>query len=149
MKMMKKTAFAVGYACVLAAGTAWGRNVVKNGDLSLTDGMGSVVGWMSGNYDESTVSARPVGGGVVSVEFYGAKRTYFKQSPLTLQPGGRYRISADVRTSGLGGAKVQCLLWDSGWHDDVGTPLFPDDTKGEWRTVEWSGKIMENRNLLR
>ena len=146
MKMMKKMAFAAGYACALAAGTAWGRNVVKNGDLSLTDGMGSVVGWMSGNYDESTVSARPVGGGVVSVEFYGAKRTYFKQSPLTLQPGGRYRISADVRTSGLGGAKVQCLLWDSGWHDDVGTPLFPDDTKGEWRTVEWSGKIMENRN---
>ena len=129
---------------LLAAGAAFGRNVVKNGDLTQTDGMGSVVGWSTRSVEGCTAAAHAAGGGVVAVEFTGSKRTYFRQTPLTLQSGGKYRMSVDVRTAGLGGAKVQYILWDSGWHTDVGTKPFPDDTKGEWRTMEWTGEIMRN-----
>lgn len=133
-------------ATAVAAFALTGRaaNVIKNSDLTMNDGMGGVVGWSVRAPEGCFADVRAAGGGVVSVAFGGEKRSYFKQFPLTLQSGGRYRLRVDVRTAGLGDAKIQLILWDSGWHSDVGTEPFPDDTKGEWRTMEWTGKIMRN-----
>ena len=133
-------------ACAIVASGAFGRNIVKNADLSMTDGLGGVVGWSVRKEDGCSAEAHPVGGGVVSVTFKGPQRSYFRQTPLKLQSGGKFRLSVDVRTAGLGGSKVQAIVWDSGWHTDVGTPPFPEDTKGEWRTMEWTGEIMRNSN---
>ena len=119
-------------------------NAIKNSDLTMNDGMGGIVGWSVRSPAGSSADVRAAGGGVVSAEFGGERRSYFRQYPLTLQSGGRYRLRVDVRTAGLGGAKIQLILWDSGWHSDVGTEPFPDDTKGEWRTMEWTGRIMRN-----
>ena len=133
-------------ATAVAAFALTGRamNAIKNNDLTMNDGMGGIVGWGVRAPAGCSADVRPAGGGVVSVEFGGENRSYFKQYPLTLQSGGQYRLRVDVRTAGLGGAKIQLILWDSGWHSDVGTEPFPDDTKGEWRTMEWTGKIMRN-----
>ena len=110
-------------ATVVAAFALTGRaaNVIKNSDLTMNDGMGGIVGWSVRAPEGCFADVRAAGGGVVSVAFGGEKRSYFKQFPLTLQSGGRYRLRVDVRTAGLGDAKIQLILWDSGWHSDVGT----------------------------
>ena len=49
-------------------------------------------------------------------------------------PGGKYRLSYEVKTEGLGGAPVEIFLHDSKWSrkDPQKGPKFPDDTKGGW-----------------
>lgn len=146
--MMKNTECimrgAVALVAVAAALCARGMNALRNTDLSMTDGMGGTVGWsVRATFDSSAkgVAKEP---GVMEIAFNGPDTTYFFQKPVKLQSGGRYRYSADVRTTGLGGAKLFLLAWDNGWHRDVRSNLFPDDTNGEWKHVEWEGDIMKN-----
>ena len=119
-------------------------NALKNTDLSITDGMGGTVGWSVRATFDSSVRMAAKSAGTIEVTFNGPDRTYCFQKPVGLQSGGRYRLSADVRTSGLGGAKLFLLAWNFGWHNDVRSRFFPDDTKGEWRRVEWIGNIPES-----
>ena len=87
------------------AGTDSG-NILKNVDLTQSDGLGGergTLGWMPWNFGLSSCRAKAQGGGAVAFEFFGAERCYFRQTPLTLKPGGRYRLGAEVRTSGLNG----------------------------------------------
>ena len=149
MERMQSGAFAlfglVLFASLAARATALpptgAQNAIKNPDLSMTDGMGGTVGWCCWNMTDSMVYGRPGKDGAIEVRFQGSSRTYFTQKPLELKNNGLYRLSAEVRTSGLKGAKVQLLLWDCGWHSDWGTPDFPDDTHGAWQKVSWEGRV--------
>ena len=119
-------------------------NLIQNADLSLDDGMGGVLGWSDMAKSDCGIEAHNSAPGTMTITFTGQERSYFRQSPLALKSGGRFRLSAEVRTAGLGGAAFQLLLWDSGWHRDVRSKEFPDDTKGEWVRVSWEGNIMKS-----
>ena len=128
------------------AGTDSG-NILKNVDMTQSDGLGGergTLGWTPWNSGLSSCRAKAQGGGIVAFEFFGAERCYFRQTPLTLKSGGRYRMGAEVRTSGLNGMKAFLILLDPALRTDVKTKPFPDDTHGEWQRIEWSGKIMDS-----
>ena len=135
----------------VAASGAWlhvsaATNIIWNHDLSITDGMGGTPGWSVRAKDGCGVEAKGASSGVVTLTFSGKEISYFKQTPVALKSGGRFRLSAEVRTAGLGGANLQLLIWDSGWHSDVRSQAFPDDTNGGWQKVSWEGRIMKNDN---
>ena len=134
-------------AGLLAGSSLFGANLVKNPDLSMTDGLGGrrgTVGWWPRNAGLSSCTGESCGEGAMALTFVGADMCYFRQTPVALKSGGKYRLSAEVRTAGLGDGKACLLIHDDGWHRDVRSKPFPDNTQGAWATVEWTGKLMEN-----
>lgn len=129
--------------CLAFCCSALARNLVINPDFSEDDGLGGILGWSHETYADGAVRVRRMQGGVASVEFDGKARSHWHQLPVKLAPKRKYRLKADVRTSGLGCARVQLLVrhWDRNWRADVGTPPFPDNTHGKWHTVEWTGEL--------
>ena len=60
---------------------------------------------------------------------------------LPLIAGERYRLSAEVRTHGLGSMSARRLvLAEEGWQSGNGAQL-PADTSNEWVKVTWEGKL--------
>ena len=134
-------------AGLLAGSSLLGANLVKNPDLSMTDGLGGrrgTVGWLPRNAGLSSCTGESCGEGAMALTFVGADMCYFRQTPVALKSGGKYRLSAEVRTAGLGDGKACLLIHDDGWHRDVRSKPFPDNTQGARATVEWTGRLMEN-----
>lgn len=125
---------------LLTAGMA---NILVNPGLSQLDDFGDVFGWaeFKWNADDSACSAHASGDGSFAVSFRGPKTTYFRQYPIALKPGGRYRLSADVKTSGGG---VHLIVWDSRWKRDFRSAVSPADTEGNWVGLSWEGELMDS-----
>ena len=134
--------------CLLMVFSASGSNLVVNPDFSEDDGFGGILGWSHETWADGTVNARSLGGGVACVEFGGSVRVHWQQLPVSLKHGRKYRLNAEVRTSGLNGATIRFLLrhWDRNKKYDVGTPPFPNDTHGKWRKIEWTGTVEKSKN---
>lgn len=130
--------------CAVTAMVALGDdgNLLLNADLSLDDGLGFPQGWafryegvgMSKGY-----SIKPHKDGSFSLKF--PKKIYFVQYPLILVSGETYRVSAEVRTTKIGGSGVRIGMWDGHWSRQWWTNPLPSDTKGEWKKVEWTGQL--------
>ena len=146
--MMRLSQVVAECLCLLMVFSASGSNLVVNPDFSEDDGFGGILGWSHETWADGTVNARSLGGGVACVEFGGSVRVHWQQLPVSLKHGRKYRLNAEVRTSGLNGATIRFLLrhWDRNKKYDVGTPPFPNDTHGKWRKIEWTGTVEKSKN---
>lgn len=111
-------------------------NLVANPDLSEDDGLGRIVGWKKNIRDEKTtaIDARTIGGGAFSVHAHGTGWADWLQDRIGLVSNAQYRLSYEVRTTGLRGVKAQFYLCDGKWSRKSAQKgdAFPDDTKGVW-----------------
>ena len=70
----------------------------------------------------------------------------FDTGRFKLAAGGRYRLSADVRTKGLGPIKrIDLLVYNGGWHDEENVHV-PRDTSGEWKRISRDFTLMESND---
>ena len=130
----------------LCGAVGLGESVLTNADMTQSDGMGERAGWSGASYREVTdskVVAVSSGDGAFELVFTGPRYLFFRQNMLTLQPGGRYRMSAEVQTAGLAG-KAWLMLRDRGYTGSCRSESFPADTKGEWKAVVWEGEILKS-----
>ena len=126
-------------AAVAASGAdlrpCW-RNLITNFDHRERMGVDLPMGWAKHIKDKVTtkIDVFPQADGSVRFVATGDPWALYEQRNLTLVPGGKYRLSYEVKTEGLGGAPVEIFLHDSkwSWKDPQKGPKFPDDTKGGW-----------------
>ena len=147
---MRKLAF-LSLVAVGCVGAATAANLIANPDLSEDDGLGRIVGWETNLRQKkiTTLDAKPIGDGAFSVHAKGVSWAIWQQTKIGLVSNAQYRLSYDVRTTGLGGVKPQFYICDSkwSWKRDQNGDVFPDDTKGEWvrqekvlRSLDGGGK---------
>ena len=62
----------------------------------------------------------------------------FKQGPMTLVPGEKYKFGAYVRTKNLkcSSRYFAVLIYNNGWTKSVQTSKIPANTKGKWVKLE-------------
>lgn len=112
------------------------RNLITNFDHRERMGIDLPLGWMKHIRDKATTKIDVFSQADGSVRFVasGDPWAFYEQRNLKLVPGGKYRLSYEVKTDGLGGASVDIFLHDSkwSWKEPQKGPMFPDDTKGEW-----------------
>ena len=141
MKCSSGLSFAL---CTVSAIAAFGveGNLLLNADMSADDGLGFPQAW-SFRYEGPGMvkeySIKPNADGSFTLKF--PKMLYLVQNPMTLIPGETYRMSAEVRTSKIGGRGMRLGAWDMSWSEEWWTEPFPADTKGEWKKVEWVGAV--------
>ena len=134
-------------AGTLGAAVKPGENIIVNGrfEADQTDvppywtlPVGSGVG--------ETLFFRPSGGpkGIPCVRMCGqedgsaSKGVTFRQYGLSLAPGGRYRLSAMVRTEGLKAKAATVLVGNQGWRQSAGLDALPADSDWTLRTKEFT-----------
>ena len=80
-----------------------------------------------------------------ALRFAGTERALCFETPwLKLAAGGRYRLSADVRTKELEAAKrVDLLVYNAKWSDEERVSV-PRDTSGEWRHISREFTLMNS-----
>ena len=134
MKLNQVVMAIVAMQVVATANAA--RNLITNFDHRERRGVDLPIGWVKHIKDNVTtkIDVFPQADGSVRFFATGTPWALYEQRNLTLVPGGRYRLSYEVKTAGLSGAPVGIFLHDSkwSWKDPQKGPLFPDDTKGEW-----------------
>ena len=112
------------------------RNLITNCDHRERMGIDMPLGWTKHIKDKATTKIDVFSQADGSVRFVasGDPWAFYEQRNLKLVPGGKYRLSYEVKTDGLGGAPVDIFLHDSkwSWKEPQKGPMFPDDTKGEW-----------------
>ena len=132
----RKAVQALVLACVFGANAEGRRNLVTNFDHRERMGVDLPMGWAKHIKDKVTtqIDVFPQADGSVRFVATGNPWALYEQRNLTLVPGGKYRLSYEVKTQGLGGAPVEIFLHDSkwSWKGPQRGPKFPDDTKGEW-----------------
>ena len=69
----------------------------------------------------------------------------FRQYGLRLAKGGRYRLSAYVRTKGFKGGGGVCVV-NNWWRKSAGAGKIPADTNGEWVKLENEFTCFESDN---
>ena len=131
---------------VLTAGTALGvdGNLLLNADMVADDGLGCPQAWSFRVITKRTndrYSILPNGDGSFTLKF--PDTLYLVQKPLTLISGETYRISAEVRTTKIGGKGkgMRMGMWDARWNKEWWSEPFPADTQGEWQPVQWQGEV--------
>ena len=134
------------FAAAVAASGAWllsagETNLLRNVEFA-NDGLDGVLNWQNTAGVEVIKGAGPGGSNVMRVELKN-KAVYFRQESIDLAPGEPHSFGAWVRTRGLKGAKARIVFYNAGWRISESIYL-PLDTNGEWRKLEWSGKIMRN-----
>lgn len=141
MKCSVGLSFAFCTVFAIAASGVEG-NLLLNADMSADDGLGFPQAW-SFRYEKPGMvkgySIKPNADGSFTLKF--PKMLYLVQNPMTLIPGETYRMSAEVRTSKIGGNGMRLGAWDMSWNEEWWTEPFPADTKGEWKRVEWVGAV--------
>ena len=124
------------------------RNLITNFDHRERMGIDLPMGWIKHvrNKQTTTIEVLPQADGSVRFVAAGEPWALYEQRNLKLVPGARYRLSYDVKTTGLGGASVYVLLHDSkwSWKDSQKGPAFPNDTKGEWVKQEGIVTMCDN-----
>ena len=142
LHVMRK-AFAFFFAAVAStaafAAVKPGENLVLNGAFE-ADQADFPPFWKS--YEMKALKWMPSGGPdglpriVIATEM--ASDIRIKQHGLDLVPGGKYRISMQVRTKNFsGGSHTGIMLLNSGlWRCTAGVLSLPKDTNDEWKLVE-------------
>ena len=124
------------FAGVLIGILAFGGNLLRNPDFSAGNGIGMPLAWtVYRQAQEDDASAARLGAGAFRFVARGRRRVFLQQGGLTLVSGGRYRISADVRTAGNGGVGIRFLVRNKEWSREPATPFLPADTTGRWVRV--------------
>ncbi len=143
-RTVARTACFCAAALAIAAVRGADGNIFFNPDMTLSDGMGEIAGWSRDNIGDSR---RPEGwdpgyakvkasGGEIEIVFSCQEMRSVLQKYFHLAPGGKFRLSAEVKTSGMyGGRAVMSLYADNGG-GHVKAITVPDSTSGEWRKVE-------------
>ena len=132
-------------ACGLLSAAAHGKNLFANASFA-SDGVGGICNW--NNYADSpqtSITRLPGEGkdGACAVRIRSSRQNYFRQKDMCLVAGAEYRFGVWVRTGKLGSDHTFELLgWNKGWTRQFGHVRFPEDTNGEWRKVEWTGKMV-------
>jgi len=123
-------------ACAFGACTAEARNLITNFDHRERMGVDLPMGWVKHIKDRVTtkIDVFPQPDGSVRFVATGRPWALYEQRNLTLVPGGKYRLSYEVKTDGMDGVPANIFLHDSkwSWKEPQKGPLFPNDTKGEW-----------------
>lgn len=139
--------YGICLGCSLAVGGVRAdANLLINADMSKDDGIGFPVGWSyryvgTGKVAGSSISS--LDDGVFSICF--PNKLYLVQNPLTLVPGERYRMSAEVRTAKLPADGMRLGVWDLSWAKESWSKPFPSDTDGRWVPVVWEGVVQGSR----
>lgn len=144
---MKRMILATAIAVAGSSHAFAGGNLLFNPDMSRDDGVGFPLGWSyryTGTGKVAGSSIVPGGDGEFTIRF--PNQLYLVQNGLALVPGERYRISAEVRTSGLSGGKgMRFGVWDLSWDKEEWSEPFPSDTRGAWVPVSWEGIVQGSR----
>ena len=118
-------------------------NLLFNPDFSLDDGMGNPSGWSCRNvwtwakpadWRENAPKLKTLGDGVTEITFRSEELRSVAQKYLTLVPGARYRMAADVRVAPATGAALELAVFDESGALRVSAKI-PDGTGGNWQTV--------------
>ena len=151
--MMKKLAVAFLSGCCMF-GTAFAavgenENLLLNGRFE-ADQADLPPFW--GARPANRVAWKPSGGpdGLPYITFVagtGSKdEVNFRQYGLRLAKGGRYRISASVRTKGFSGRGSGVCLVNNWWRKSAGVGKIPADTDGKWVRMENEFECFESDN---
>ena len=136
MKMTWKCTVLAVWSVLAAVPAQAARNLVTNFDHRERIGVDLPMGWIKHirHKLKTTLDALPQPDGSVRFVATGEPWALYEQRNMTLVPGAKYRLSYEVKTSGLDGASVCILLHDSKWRwqDPQKGPEFPDDTNGKW-----------------
>ena len=120
-------------------------NMLNNPSFA-ADGRGGIRGWRTRS--PVTDKVRRLGavgsGGTQAVSLDISDGRFFEQPFITLEPGEPYRLSAYVRTRGLGEKSIRLLLWNRPWNATVDTGFLPQDTHGEWVRMEKTSNMVED-----
>ena len=124
------------------------RNLITNFDHRKRIGVDLPMGWIKHIRHKlvTTLDVLPQADGSLRFIATGESWALYEQRDLKLVPGAKYRLSYEVKTTGLGGMPVCVLLHDSkwSWKDPQKGPKFPDDTKGEWVKQEGIVTMCDN-----
>ena len=116
-------------------------NLLQNPSFA-DDGLGGALNWRTESRMEVVRGAGPDGADVMRFPLKGKTASVY-QGGIALAVGEPHRFGCWVRTKGVGGCGARIVFFNSAWRLDENLYL-PDDTKGEWKKLEWSGKIMPN-----
>lgn len=110
------------------------------------DHVGGFLGWEVGGANVRLLSERgPDGGKVLRFTDNGGVFS-FAHMKRRLASGGRYRLTANVRTKNLGGPKrFELMLHTWPWNREM-RAVVPRETDGAWRPVVWEGVLPPSEN---
>ena len=135
-------------AVLMAVPAQAARNLVTNFDHRERMGIDLPVGWVKHIRHKltTTLDVLPQADGSLHFIAAGEPWALYEQRNLKLVPGAKYRLSYEVKTTGLGGAVVHVLLHDSkwSWKDTQKGPNLPNDTKGAWVKQEGIVTMCDN-----
>jgi hypothetical protein len=138
MKTMRIVLFAIVASSALAL--AAGENLIVNPDLSQFDEVGTIRGWKRHLKKRlvTTIDVQSNGDGAFRVSAKGEHYAILQQTGIGLVPGGRYRLSYELRTEGDKGGRPQFFIHDGNWKwgEEQNGPKAPDSTNGQWLPLE-------------
>ena len=128
----------------------------------MSDGMGEIAGW---SRDNVVGARRPTSWdpgfatvvashGEIEIVFTSPERRVVRQKYFHLASGGRFRLSAEVKTSGFKGGKACMEVLADGGGGILAGIAVPENTAGEWKKVEqtfaapadWTGGEPQNND---
>ena len=130
--------------CIAAFVAAHGANLVP--DDFISDNAGGFCGWdTKGARIEALSDVVPDGKTAVRIAGI-VEPLRFSVENMQLVEGGRYRLSAYVRTKGLTSVKrIDLLVHNTGWSRDE-IVAIPRDTSGEWKRISRDFKMPRSKN---
>ena len=146
--------FSIEAALAVVLSAAAGENLLR--DDFLDDNAGGFVGWSERTGSDSSVRigvtrlepesrTDPPGVRITGERLARCSCDCIFQSSLRLPlvKGGRYRLSAQVRSHGLGkGMQIlRFVVAEGPWQKGQGVQHLPGDTNGEWVDVSWEGAL--------
>ena len=135
---MKKTMLALTLgAMALLANDG---NLLQNPSFR-DDGLGGALNWRTEARLKIVPGAGPGAATAIRFPLKGTAACMY-QGTFALAAGEPHRFGCHVRTRGIGGCGARLVFFNSAWWKEESLYL-PDDTKGEWKKLEWSGKIMD------
>jgi hypothetical protein len=133
-----------GVAGLVAICALAGENLLP--DDFVNDNGGGFCAWNTKGAPVAVLD-EPGPGGRRAVRIAGTERSLsFETGRFKLAAGGRYRLSADVRTKGLEPIKrIDLLVYNEGWHDEENIHV-PRDTSGEWKRISKDFTMMRSND---
>ena len=138
-----------------------GVNLLFNPEMSMTDGMGEIAGWSRDNNSgwckidgrHSNLPTVTVKHGEIELSFSDQNLRVIRQKYFHLASGGKFRLAAEVRTSGLNGGRIHFELTTDKDSGSIMKIDVPQSTSGEWQKVEetfttpieWTGGLPQNK----
>ena len=148
--------FLLGITLLQAAVTP-GENILVNGEFAMEDinqltglDMKSPQFWgPTGATQNINILDKNVPAGKRIVQFIaptGGKsdEVTLRQMDMTLVPGGKYRITAMVKTTGFKSPHCGITVYNSGWAEELGIVSFPENQ--EWTRMQADITLMPSNN---